>query len=99
MIVFTLPNGVCCHLVGDHAKRSKHAALHSMVHLILSGQLIGVLLSASAEYDKEDSTIHRDITEILKDYLDPFVEPTGLPPLCSHDHRIPPVPKASPTNI
>lgn len=97
-MVFIFPNGER-QLVGDYARGPKYAALHSIVLLISRGQPTDVLLSTSVEHLWEDSTIHQDITEILEDYLDIFVEPTSLPLLRSHDHQIPLVPRASPTNV
>lgn len=73
--------------------------LHSMVCLISSDQPIHVFLLAFVEHYKEDSIAYLNITDVLEDYSDTFAEPTGLPPPHSHDHKIPRVLGASPTNI
>lgn len=99
MMIFTLPNREHYHLVGDYDRGPKQAALYSMVRLISSGQPIDVLLLAFVECNREDSIVHPNITGMLEDYSNIFIEPTGLLPLCSHDHYIPLIPGASLTNI
>lgn len=72
--------------MGDHVGGPKQAALYFMICLISSGQSTDCLLFAFAEHDREDSIVHLDITEILENYLDIFVEPTVLSPPRLDDH-------------
>lgn len=73
-MALSFPNRERCCFVGDVAKVLKQAALHCMVHLVLTG----ILLFTSIKRARADSSLHPNIASILQAYLDVFNESKGL---------------------
>ncbi|XP_062085366.1 uncharacterized protein LOC133791453 [Humulus lupulus] len=58
------------------------------------------LFSINASQPKQlESIIPREVQPLLQKYHEVIVVPKGLPPTCSHDHRIPLIPGKGPVSV